>query len=79
MADMGRSKKIGDAEFLREIAASPDPFVTPSELAERMDYTADGARRRLSDLEDKGYVRSRNVGARAKVWWITDEGRDKLR
>lgn len=75
---MGRSKKQGDKVILRAMALSPDPVVTASELAERTDYTADGVRGRLEDLESAGDVESRNVGARAKIWWLTPSGRGKL-
>jgi predicted ArsR family transcriptional regulator len=76
---MGRSRRVSDEELIQEINAAPDPFVTASEMAERIDYSRDGALRRLRDLEERGYVRSRNVGANAVVWWLTDTGKDVLR
>jgi len=76
---MGRRKKIGDAEVLRAISGSPDPVITASELADKLGYSRDGIRNRLKELEDNGWVRSREVGARAQVWWITTEGLDQLR
>lgn len=75
---MGRSKKIEDREILEQIALSPDPVVTAPELADRTDYKTDGVRNRLGDLEDKGWVKSRHVGARAIIWWLTPEGREQL-
>ena len=76
---MGRRKRVEDDEILQAIAVSPDPIVTASELSEHMDYTDDGVRNRLDDLEEQGLVMSRDVGSRAKVWWITTQGRQKLR
>jgi len=76
---MGRSKRLDDETILREIATHPDPVVTAPELSERLDYSADGIRKRLQDLEESGYVISRDVGARATVWWITTDGRQQLR
>jgi len=74
---MGRNKRAGDATILREMVLHSDPVVTATELADRIDYSADGARRRLEDLESKGLVHKRTVGANAVVWWPTDDGRDE--
>ncbi|WP_425433178.1 MarR family transcriptional regulator [Haloarcula pellucida] len=60
------------------MAVHPDPVVTAPELAERLEYTADGIRNRLHELEGEGFVKSREVGARATVWWITTDGREEL-
>ena len=75
---MGRTKKIGDDELLEAIALSPDPVVTAPELAEKLDYSTDGVRNRLRNLEDEGKVKSRDVGARATIWWMTPRGRQSL-
>ena len=75
---MGRRKKAGDEEILRAMALSPDPIATTAELAEIIDYSPDGIRNRLEDLEEKGLIESKDVGARATVWWITRAGRNQL-
>lgn len=75
---MGRSKRVSDEDLLRAIATSPDPIVTAPELADRVEYSVDGVRERLKGLEEQGYVRCRDVGARATIWWITPEGRQQL-
>jgi len=75
---MGRSKSVDDTEILQEIASHPDPVVTAPELAERLNYSADGIRNRLRELESDGSVMRREVGARATVWWITTDGRQRL-
>ena len=48
---------------------------TAVELAEDVGVTQQAAHSKLSNLEDRGLVRSKEVGSRARVWWITDEGR----
>ena len=75
---MGRSKKVGDIEVLKAIALSPDPVVTAPELAEKLGYSDDGVRNRLKDLEEDGFVKRRDVGSRATIWWITTQGRAEL-
>lgn len=75
---MGRTKRIDDREILREIATSPDPVVTAPELGEDLAYSVDNIRIRLGELEDKGLVMSRDVGAHATVWWITASGRQEI-
>ena len=75
---MGRSKRVSDEELLLAIVKSPDPIVTAPELSERVDYGTDGVRTRLKELRDDELVKSRDVGARATIWWITPKGRQKL-
>ena len=75
---MPRTPKVEDQEILREIALFKHPVITAADLAEKLDYSTDGVRNRLNTLKEKGYVNSRDVGARAEVWWLTDEGRSQL-
>jgi len=75
---MGRSQRLEDDDFLRAIALSPDPVVTAKEIGQQLNYSTDGARDRLEKLEEKGLVQSREVGARAMIWWLTDDGRNCL-
>ncbi|WP_092662273.1 winged helix-turn-helix domain-containing protein [Halorientalis persicus] len=74
----GRKPSVSDVEILREMAISPDPVLTAVELAERIDMSQQGAHSRLESLEDQQYVRSKKAGSRARVWWITDRGRQQL-
>jgi CTP-dependent riboflavin kinase len=75
---MGRQKRVDDAGVLREMVLHPDPVITSKELSKRIDYSQDGARRRLHDLLENGYVESRTVGSNAVVWWVTDAGKRQL-
>jgi len=78
MLSMGRQKKVDDEDILVAIATSPDPVTTAPELAEKLDYSQDGVRRRLLELSDKGWVESRDVGARATIYWLTPAGRARM-
>jgi predicted ArsR family transcriptional regulator len=56
-------------EVLREV---DDPVLTAKEVGERLGCTSEAARRQLHDLREDGKVESKQVGARAIVWWISD-------
>lgn len=45
------------------------PFVTTTDIAEEVGCTRETARNKLTDLTDQGLLTSRQVGARAKVWF----------
>jgi predicted ArsR family transcriptional regulator len=70
----GRDKTISDAKFLYYFAVSDKPVLTVSQLEEKIDLTRQGIYNRLEDLQQNGYLKSMNVGASAKVWWLTDDG-----
>jgi len=53
----------------------PEPVFTAVEIAEDVDVTQQAAHSKLTNLEDRGFVRSKEVGSRARVWWITEEGK----
>jgi len=75
---MGRKKKSSNEEILVKMVLHSDPVVTTTELAEVTPYQSDGVRKRLKEMEDVGYVKSKKVGSRATVWWITESGRQQL-
>jgi predicted ArsR family transcriptional regulator len=56
-------------EILRE---DDDPVLTAKEVGERLGCTSEAARQRLHELQERGDVESKQVGARAVVWWISD-------
>ena len=53
-------------EVLRE---EDDPVLTAKEVGERLGCTSEAARQRLHELQDCGDIESKQVGARAVVWW----------
>jgi predicted ArsR family transcriptional regulator len=53
-------------EVLRE---DDDPVLTAKEVSDRLDCTSEAARQRLHELRKTGEVESKQVGARAVVWW----------
>lgn len=73
----GRKETVSDVEILRIVADHSDPFLTTSEIANMLDFTLTGARKRLYSLEEKGYLQSKKAG-NSPVWWISEEGISKL-
>ena len=65
----GRRPEFTDDEILAVFRSSSDPVLTTSEVASQFDVTHRGVRDRLERLEEDGQLKSKKVGARAKVWW----------
>jgi len=72
---MADSLNESDRKYLQQAILNPDPVFTAVELAEDVGVTQQAAHSKLTNLEDRGLVRSKEVGSRARVWWVTDEGR----
>lgn len=78
MAKPGPDNVVQDIEILRQIKLSSDPVVTSGELADALGYTRSNVNYRLKRLRGKGLVDRKKAGSRAVVWWITEDGVDKL-
>ena len=65
----GRRPEISDGEILAVFRSASDPVLTTKEVSSQFDITHRGVRDRLEKLEEKGKLRSKKVGARAKIWW----------
>jgi predicted transcriptional regulator len=75
----GRDKTVSDAEILYYFAVSDKPVLNVSRLEDEIDMTRQGIYSRLEDLREDGYLESMTVGASAKVWWLTEDGRQYVR
>jgi predicted transcriptional regulator len=75
---MAGQSKVSDSEILRVFAVAPDPIVTAKELSYNLPITAQAINKRLGRLERDGFIDSRKVGSAAKVYWLTEKGREKL-
>ena len=74
----GPSPKVSDTEFMREMVLTETPVVTASEMADKLGMSRQNANYRLKSLEKQGYVGRKEVGSRAVVYWVTDEGKEVL-
>lgn len=77
MPSPGRKRDVSDAEILQAIALHPDPIVTASEVADAVGITSQGVNSRLQELVEVDLVVRKDVGARAAVYWLTPEGKQK--
>jgi len=75
MSGPGRKPTISDEELLREIRLLPDPVITATELVDSVKMTRQGVNNRLTELVESGHLRSKQVGSRAVVYWLTETGR----
>lgn len=73
----GRKETVSDQEILKLFSQSPEHFLTTSEAAEYLEFSNEGARKRLYALAEEGLVDFKKVG-RNPAWWLTDEGREFL-
>ena len=54
---------------LNVLRDADDPVLTAKEVGEQLDCTSEAARKRLHELRERGDVESKQVGARAVIWW----------
>jgi hypothetical protein len=66
-------RTVAEADIVTAIRASDDPVATASGVAERVGCSRETARDKLAALHETGTVAKRTVGARAVVWWLSDE------
>ena len=64
-----------DLKYLRALLVNPDPVVTATEVADEVGVTQQASHKKLAGLEARGLVLSKKVGANARVWWLTTDGR----
>lgn len=73
----GRKETVTDEEILQIFINADRPFLTSTEVAERLEFTRSGALKRLNSLEKGGYLDVKKTG-NVNIWWITDAGKDSL-
>lgn len=49
------------------------PVVTASDIADELGCTPEAVSKKLAQLQTQGRVARRQVGARAVVWWLTEQ------
>jgi predicted transcriptional regulator len=79
MAKPGRSPEVSDEEILRAVGLHDEPVVSPSDVAEAVDMSNAGINNRLRQLADEGYLIRKEVGAKAVIYWLSDEGASRAK
>lgn len=69
----GRKETVSDSEILELFRESSDPVLSTAEIAEALEFTKSGARKRLYDLVDDGYIESKKIG-NSPAYWLTPDG-----
>jgi hypothetical protein len=73
--DSGRYVETLTLETVREtVANAPDPIATTKEVADALGCSREAARLKLTQLHDADRIERRNVGSKAIVWWVPDDG-----
>lgn len=72
----GDTQAENDARYLGAMISHPDPVVTSNEIAGELGVSQQAAHQKLEGLEERDLVKSKKVGARARVWWLTTSGRE---
>lgn len=68
--DEGRYVSTVTAERVLEVLRdADDPVLTAKEVGEQLGCTSEAARQQLHELRERGDVESKQVGARARIWW----------
>lgn len=73
--DAGRFEEtVTDQEILKVFDYEDDPVLTVTEVVDGLrrfgkHMTSEGVRNRLEDMDDKGLVSRKKIGARAVGWW----------
>lgn len=70
----GPEPSITPEKVLQIFVNSPDPAFVPSEIAEELDVTTEGARHQMEQLVEKGYLGKKKPGQRTVMYWLTPEG-----
>lgn len=70
----GPDPEIDPISILRIFLRSTDPAFVPSEIAEELDCTSEGARHQMNKLVERGLLSKKKPGQRTVMYWITNEG-----
>jgi len=71
--EQGRYVSTITTEHVLEVLQEDEnPVLTAKEVGERLDCTSEAARQRLHELRERDEVESKQVGARAVVWWTSE-------
>jgi hypothetical protein len=74
----GRPPTVEAVEVMRAIALHPEPVVAARDINEEIGLEPASALERLKSLADEGYLKKKQPGSSALVFWMSDKGRELL-
>lgn len=69
-SDMPRSRTFSNDDVIEFMKNHEEPFVTVGDVAEEMGVRNSTMHKRLNELNEKGKIKRKKVGASAVVWWL---------
>ena len=63
---------VTDDEIITVFRETDDPILTAGDVAEAVGVTRQAINFRLHRLNTQGRLETREVGSRARVWWLSD-------
>jgi len=72
----GPDPEIDPVSILKIFVVSPEPAFVPSEVAEKLDVTTEGARHQMDNLVDRELLQKKKPGQRTVLYWITTSGEE---
>ena len=75
-ADGGRPRETTEGDVLQAFDDRADPCepLTAGEVGDRVDCSRRTAFDILERLADAGDIETKKIGARARVWWVPEDG-----
>lgn len=67
----GRKPTVSDQEILEVFEDTDDPVLTASEIASELSIGDRGVFKRLQELEEKEFIKSKIAG-NTRVWWLSE-------
>jgi len=64
-------EKVTEQDILKLFDATDDPFLTATEIAEKLPISRQAVHHRLGNMREKGLVDKKKTGARGAGWWAT--------
>jgi predicted transcriptional regulator len=71
----GPDPEIRDVDILKIFVGNQhDPAFVPTEIADELDVTTEGARHQMEKLVERGLLGKKKPGQRTVLYWITPDG-----
>jgi hypothetical protein len=64
--------RVSDDEIISLFREADDPILVAKDVAAASNMSPQAANERLHRLHTKGRLETREVGSRARVWWLSE-------